>query len=195
MDPIPSRIDDEIRCVADPELLQDANRAIVVVRGIFLVDRLETFVVDFLEPQEHGHPAAVFPHLDEIGKFADDVAAGLNGVVLADAGFRERLGHLPAAFDVHPENVVGDEDVGGFDLRQLIDDALRRFFAERTFVKFPDRAEIAFEWTSPRGFQQGQRPPEADVILTRVVADQMASRERKLVEIAPCRSGSGMHRS
>src|SRR5205085_8771821 len=99
--------------------------------------------------------------------------------MLTNSGRDERLGHLAAALDVHPENVVGDEDVRRFDLLQLRDDAVRRFLAERRLVKFPDRAEVAAERAAARRFEKRKRTPEIDIVLAGVLANQVARRERQ----------------
>ncbi len=112
--------------------------------------------------------------------------------MLADAGFGDRFTQFAAALHVHPEDVVGDEDVRGIDLLELLDHAVGRLLPERALVKLPDRAEVALEGTAARGFQQGQRAPEVDVVLGGVLLDEMARRHRKVVDVSARRGVAGV---
>ena len=106
-----------------------------------------------------------------------------------------RLAELAAALHVHPEDVVGDEDVRRVDLLELFDDAVRRLLAERALVKLPDRAEVALERTAARGFEQRQRAAEVDVVLGGVLLDEMARRHRQVVDVAAGGRVAGVDRA
>ena len=69
--------------------------------------------VDLFDAEEDREVAAVLPHLDELaGDLQMMSVRVLDGEELPDAGRLDLARHLLAAPDVHPEDVVGDEDVG-----------------------------------------------------------------------------------
>ena len=189
---LPGGVDDEVRGVADAEVGEDLERALVVRRGVVLVHRGEPRVVDLLEAEEDRQLPALAPHRDQVGEAGDDVRARLERVVLADAGVDQRPRQVPAALDVHPEDVVGQEDVRRRDVRQLLDHPRRGFLAERRLVELPHRAEVALERAAARGLHQGERAAEVDVVLAGVVGDQVARRERQLVQLAARRRVPGV---
>ena len=115
--------------------------------------------------------------------------------MLADARLGDGFAQLTAANDVHPEDVVGDEDVRSIDLGQLLDDAIRRLLPERALVKLPDRAEVALEGAAARRFQQCQRTAEVDVVLRGVLLDEMTRRHREIVDVSPRRCVPGVDRA
>ena len=76
------------------------------------------------------------------------------------------LRHLLAALHVHPEDVVGDEDVRRLDRAAARATTRSGDFSRKVrLVELPDRAEVALERAAARGLHQRQRLAEVDVVV------------------------------
>ena len=123
------------------------------------------------------------PGLEQLRVARDQIDTALHeDPPLPDAAAAQLLREREAARRVVPEQIVGDEDVvprRGEVLAHRFD----RTLSNRTRVQLPDRTERAAERTSARGLDQPRGPMGEARVLTPPRRDEMARRQRNLVEL------------
>ena len=123
------------------------------------------------------------PRLEQLRVARDQIDAALHeNPPLPDAAAAQLLRQREAARRVVPEQIVGDEDVVP-GRGEVPAHRFDRTLPHRARVQLPDRTERAAERTSARGLDQPRGPMGETRVLTPPRRDEMARRQRNLVEL------------
>src|SRR6516164_362762 len=137
----------------------------------------QTLFVDRLEADEHVFEAELSPEAEHLLVAQQHVAAGLEVVLLADAGADDRLSDLHPMPFLYKGDVVDDEDTRLADRPEILDDAVRTDDAIAAAVEGPSAAKGAVPWAASREFDRGAGIERAQEIFP-AMAQQVACRHQ-----------------
>src|SRR6516162_3236507 len=161
---VPVRIGDQVDRYHDPERAGEFERLeIAAERDPFAVPA-QAFFVERLEADEHVFETELSPEAEHLLVAQQHVAAGLEVILLADAGPDDRLADRHPVALLHECDVVDDEHTRLADRPEVLDDALRADRAIAAPVKGPGAAEGAVPGAAPRELDRGAGVERAEEI-------------------------------
>src|SRR6516162_5463249 len=156
---VPVRIGDQVDRYHDPERAGEFER---------------------LEADEHVFETELSPEAEHLLVAQQHVAAGLEVILLADAGPDDRLADRHPVALLHECDVVDDEHTRLADRPQVLDDALRADRAIAAAVERPGAAKGAVPWAAPRELDRGARIERAEKISSAMA--QEVARRHQIIE-------------
>ena len=141
---------------------------------------LQPFLVDRFETDEDVFEPELSPKAEHVLVAQQHVAAGLEVILLADAGADDRLGDFHAVPLLHKGDVVDDKDAGLADRAEILDDALRADQPVAAAVKGPGAAEGAVPRAAARELDRGAGIERAEKIFAAMA--QQVARRHQIVE-------------
>ena len=130
-----------------------------------LAERRQALLIEGLQAEEHVVQAQPPPAAEHLLVAEQDVAAGLQVVLLADAAPLELPGDLVAVLGLDEGHVVDDEHAGLGDAGHVLDGGLRRQPPVAAAVEGPRGAERAVPRAAAGELDRGGRVHHPDEVL------------------------------
>ena len=154
-----------LMAAVQPEATGDLEGLPVLVGRRPLAQALEPFLVERLDPEEHVVQPQSLPVREHLLVLDQDVAAGLEVVLLLDSAALDLPADGEAVLGMDEGDIVDEEHVRLGDAREILGGRLRRGLAIAPAVERPRAAERAVPRAAARELGRGAGIEHADEIL------------------------------
>src|SRR5208282_3136849 len=177
---VPFGIGNQIDQNVDPERAGELQRLEIAAEGDPLAEFLQPLLIDRFDAEKHIFEAEFFPETKDFLVAQQDVAAGLEVILLLDAGPGDRLTDRHPVPLLQKGDIVDDEDSPLTDRPQILDRPLRTDQPIASAIEGPGAAERAIPRTAARKLDRGAGIEGAEKIFPAMT--QQIARRCQIIE-------------